>query len=596
MSTPSSVVVALLLLASAAGEAAAQSCSNGIGSCLAIHPTPGCDDPACCQTVCSADPLCCITTWDADCVTTANQSCFGLCGADVNGSCLVPHSNPSCDDATCCELVCGTDPFCCSDSWDFNCAFVASLICKLGGAGTCGGPGEGDCFRPQPDGACSDAACCEAVCQLDETCCSVVWDVLCVEIAFSICNPGCTVICTTDLVAEQELCGQSSNDPCFFPSESPQLQTIPVGGGACGQLAPTPGPDVDVWRITLTDGNGDGLVGVQLSFASGFDGFAALVPDACGPLTAAFTSVDTDLCVEILSPLVCVPPGTYRIVVAQGNFPSIGGPELFCGAGNNYSLRVLVSELACLPPCNPDAGPCFVVHKSPGCEDEACCKATCAQDPSCCAITWDSDCAALAIELCAETPVNDTCAGAVPVTAGVTPFANFGATDGPPEAPSCLESGGNVATADLWFRYRPTADGFLTAATCGQPITFNSAVAVYSGACSGLTLLGCDDDAAGVCLPLDAASVTVAVDCGVDYLIRVGGGSGTGSLTLTPVGGPSCPPPCPADLDGNGTVAAADLSILLAGWGGSGIADLDGNGSVGASDLTILLSAWGPCP
>ena len=57
----------------------------------------------------------------------------------------------------------------------------------------------------------------------------------------------------------------------------------------------------------------------------------------------------------------------------------------------------------------------------------------------------------------------------------------------------------------------------------------------------------------------------------------------------------TAPPPCPGDLDGNGTVDASDLTALLAAWGGSGAPDLDGSGSVDASDLTILLAAWGSC-
>jgi hypothetical protein len=48
----------------------------------------------------------------------------------------------------------------------------------------------------------------------------------------------------------------------------------------------------------------------------------------------------------------------------------------------------------------------------------------------------------------------------------------------------------------------------------------------------------------------------------------------------------------PADLDGDGSVGGADLTILLGAWGGRGPADLDGNGSVGAEDLAILLAAW----
>ena len=54
----------------------------------------------------------------------------------------------------------------------------------------------------------------------------------------------------------------------------------------------------------------------------------------------------------------------------------------------------------------------------------------------------------------------------------------------------------------------------------------------------------------------------------------------------------------PGDIDGDGTVGAADLLILLSNWGRCGDcddcpADLDRNCTVGASDLLILLSNWG---
>ena len=48
----------------------------------------------------------------------------------------------------------------------------------------------------------------------------------------------------------------------------------------------------------------------------------------------------------------------------------------------------------------------------------------------------------------------------------------------------------------------------------------------------------------------------------------------------------------PGDLDGNGTVDAADLSILLGQWGGPGSADFDGSGTVDAADLAALLGFW----
>jgi hypothetical protein len=47
------------------------------------------------------------------------------------------------------------------------------------------------------------------------------------------------------------------------------------------------------------------------------------------------------------------------------------------------------------------------------------------------------------------------------------------------------------------------------------------------------------------------------------------------------------------DLDGDGSVGASDLTILLGQWGSAGTADLDGNGIVGPFDLTILLGNWG---
>jgi glucose/arabinose dehydrogenase len=55
----------------------------------------------------------------------------------------------------------------------------------------------------------------------------------------------------------------------------------------------------------------------------------------------------------------------------------------------------------------------------------------------------------------------------------------------------------------------------------------------------------------------------------------------------------TCPEPVVGDLDGNGVVDAADLSILLGAWGNTGgPADLDGNGAVDAADLSVLLGAW----
>jgi hypothetical protein len=54
-------------------------------------------------------------------------------------------------------------------------------------------------------------------------------------------------------------------------------------------------------------------------------------------------------------------------------------------------------------------------------------------------------------------------------------------------------------------------------------------------------------------------------------------------------------PDCLGDLNGDGTVNAADLAILLGQWGSVGHADFDQNGTVDAADLAKVLGSWGDC-
>jgi hypothetical protein len=48
------------------------------------------------------------------------------------------------------------------------------------------------------------------------------------------------------------------------------------------------------------------------------------------------------------------------------------------------------------------------------------------------------------------------------------------------------------------------------------------------------------------------------------------------------------------DLNGDGVVDGADLTILLGAWGSSGPGDLNGDGLVDGADLALLLGLWGP--
>ena len=80
-------------------------------------------------------------------------------------------------------------------------------------------------------------------------------------------------------------------------------------------------------------------------------------------------------------------------------------------------------------------------------------------------------------------------------------------------------------------------------------------------------------------------------------LVWQGGSTGASDVFAARIGadgvvGPPASGGVIGDLDGDGVVAASDLSILLSQWGASGTADLDSDGVVGAADLSILLGAW----
>jgi hypothetical protein len=53
------------------------------------------------------------------------------CGTPESGSCVMPHENVGCADATCCTAVCNVDPFCCDVGWDEYCAGGAVETCGI---------------------------------------------------------------------------------------------------------------------------------------------------------------------------------------------------------------------------------------------------------------------------------------------------------------------------------------------------------------------------------------------------------------------------------------------------------------------------------
>ncbi|KAA9338229.1 T9SS type A sorting domain-containing protein [Hymenobacter busanensis] len=100
-------------------------------------------------------------------------------------------------------------------------------------------------------------------------------------------------------------------------------------------------------------------------------------------------------------------------------------------------------------------------------------------------------------------PANDECVGATPITSigigtcGALVPGSVGAATSSVGAPAPGCAGFQATTADIWYSLTVPANGVLQVET--GPGATNSVndtgLALYSGSCGSLTLLGCDDDA-----------------------------------------------------------------------------------------------------
>ena len=118
----------------ACGAAGNNQCGNTTAPCCAAHDTPSCSDPGCCAIVCAMDPFCCNNLWDGICADEAIANC-ATCGAASTscsngaGACCTAHPTPYCNNPACCNIVCSVDPFCCNNQWDGICAGEALVVC-----------------------------------------------------------------------------------------------------------------------------------------------------------------------------------------------------------------------------------------------------------------------------------------------------------------------------------------------------------------------------------------------------------------------------------------------------------------------------------
>jgi len=530
------------------------------------------------------------------------------CPPTATGLCVVAHPTPGCADPVCCSTVCLIDPYCCMAAWDGQCAFIAQLNCQTAPPLPCGSAAAGLCNVVHSTPSCSDASCCEAVCSVYAFCCSVAWDQTCVAAANATCASLCTPACPPQSMAENEPCNTVGlgNSPCINGVGNTTLLTIENTKTVCGNFrfvseGSTGIPDLDAYKLVLTDPNGDGMarlnIQIEAEYGTQESGtiptFVALLSQPCLPLSSATISVQTTGC-AVQQVTQCVPSGTWYVVVARGTFPAAQPFIYACDAVQNYNLKVTWDD-QCSSPCG-STGDCFAKHGTAGCQVATCCNTVCAIDPVCCQKSWDQACVDIAVSHCnPPTPANDLCAQATPISLGEVPFTLVAATAGSNSIPAGCITAPNVVGADVWYRLQHVR-GSVTVRTCGTG-NLNTALMVYPYPCSATaTAIACNDDN-DLCPtnPLSAL-VNFSAQCGSEYLVRitsVNGSIGAGTLTVT--SSLTACELCAGDYNSDGQRNGSDLATLLSAWNSPG-GDVTGDGQTDGADLTLLLSGWGACP
>jgi hypothetical protein len=131
------------------------------------------------------------------------------------------------------------------------------------------------------------------------------------------------------------------------------------------------------------------------------------------------------------------------------------------------------------------------------------------------------------VQAVAVPPTNDMCGSAIAMTAGTAYGLNTAnATSIGDPTPGCQSSFGK----GVWYSFIPASSGTFTISTCGSD--FDTALAVYTGACGALTQTACNDQNGPACAG-NQASVSFVATAGTRYMILAGGVAGaSGNLSI----------------------------------------------------------------
>ncbi len=271
-------------------------------------------------------------------------------------------------------------------------------------------------------------------------------------------------------VVEAEACGADSNGTCDV------AEAVACGDVICGTVWGRAGyRDIDWYEFTTTDPWTDVTLSAEAELPVIMQIISGPCPDPDN-LGVAEAEMTADCGVPGTADMVTLPPGTYWVLVAAGDFYG-----LMCEmASNDY-----IATLTCTPGVEP-SGAC--------CEGETCTSpvliTACAGD-----FYVDEDCATFD---CPAPPPDDECVDAPTIWCGASVvFDNTDATENASDpVPDCVDAG-NPTQATMWYTF--VGDGQTwTIESCNTPVEgiADTGISVWSGGTcpTPTTQEGCGED------------------------------------------------------------------------------------------------------
>lgn len=448
----------------------------------------------------------------------------------------------------------------------------------------CGDPASGACTEANGLPGCSDIACCATVCEVDSLCCDSGWDETCVGLAYDLC--GYFQYECTDPVAANDCVADAIDVSVTEAGASVDFDTTGCNTDGppqteCGSGAGFEQLHADVWYAVTPDVSGFMGVSTCNGGAEWDTKIAAYTMVSDGAeLEAAFLACNEDCGDEFYaSELNLQVEGGVTILIR------IGGYDVSEGAGTCTFTLVVPPTYECIP-----GDPNTVVTQN---TDLAVADGgvSCAYGTG---ITTTNQFARKYMGRPAEMIGCSTFGvfnGGSGMLADFNMYDDTSTGDNPDntafaliQSLPCFLPGGGY-TGDVVVAYDAMLDvvaGMNIVPELDVPESPDGFVStgINSAGESGLTYIASEPCGLANYVSYEAIGFS-GYHWVHSYTTWEGGGGDT----------------CIGDLNDDGVINGADLTILLGAWGTSDpVADLNDDGAVNGADLTILLGAWGDCP